>query len=66
MTRRLLLTPLALALAAALPARAEDLMQVYQAAHAFDATYLAARAQAESGPPQAAPADALRVAARGG
>jgi len=61
MTRRLLLTPLALALAAALPARAEDLMQVYQAAHAFDATYLAARAQAESAPHKAAQANALKL-----
>jgi len=61
MTRRLLLTPLTLALAAALPARAEDLMQVYQAAHAFDATYLAARALAESAPYASAQFDALRL-----
>jgi outer membrane protein len=61
MTRRLLLTPLALALAAALPGRAEDLMQVYQAARASDATYLAARALAESAPYRSARADALRL-----
>jgi outer membrane protein len=61
MTRCLVLTPLALVLAAALPARAEDLMQVYQAAHAFDATYLAARDLAESAPYAAAQANRLRL-----
>jgi len=61
MTRRLLLTPLALALGMAGTARAEDLMQVYEAAHAFDATYLAARALAESAPYRKAQADALRL-----
>lgn len=52
MPRRLLPTPLALALALGFAgaARADDLLQVYQAARAFDATYLAARAQAESAP----------------
>jgi outer membrane protein len=39
---------LALALAAALPAQAQSLQDVYEAARAYDATYLAARAQAES------------------
>jgi len=61
MTRRLLLTPFALALGFAATARAEDLMQVYEAAHAFDATYLAARALAESAPYRSAQADALRL-----
>jgi outer membrane protein len=61
MTRRLLLTPLALALGFAGTARADDLMQVYEAAHAFDATYLAARDLAESAPYAAAQANRLRL-----
>jgi outer membrane protein len=43
----MLVLPL-LALAAALPAMAQSLQEVYDAARAYDATYLAARAQAES------------------
>jgi outer membrane protein len=61
MPRRLLLTPLAMALGLASTARAEDLQQVYEAARAFDATYLAARALAESATYRAAQADALRL-----
>ncbi len=58
---RLLLTPLALALglAALQTARAEDLVELYNAARAYDATYLGARAQAESAEYKAAQADAL-------
>ena len=43
---------LALALAAFLPApaAAQSLLQLYDAAHAYDATYLAARSQYESSP----------------
>lgn len=63
MSRRPLLTPLALALGLALgcsgAAHADDLLQVYQAARAYDATYLAARAQAESAPYRAEQARAL-------
>jgi outer membrane protein len=45
---RALQTVLAAALAAALPARAQSLQELYDAARAFDATYLAARALADS------------------
>ncbi len=41
-------TLLALALFAALPARAQSLQELYEAARAYDATYLAARALADS------------------
>ena len=45
--------------AAALPAQAQTLLELYQSARAFDATYLAARAQAESEPYRAEQAEAL-------
>jgi outer membrane protein len=45
---RPLLTALALALFAALPARAQSLQELYDAALSYDATYLAARALADS------------------
>jgi outer membrane protein len=45
---RALQTVLAVALAAALPARAQSLQELYDAARAYDATYLAARALADS------------------
>src|SRR5262245_17073539 len=53
---RLRYRPLAVALAASLAALvpalspAQSLIQLYDAAHAYDATYLAARAQYESAP----------------
>jgi outer membrane protein len=55
--------PLALAIAAAFsaPAQADNLVELYGAARAFDATYLAARAQAESAIHRAAISDALRL-----
>ena len=56
--RRLALS-LVLGLAAALPARGETLLELYQSARAFDATYLAARAQAESEVYRAEQAEAL-------
>jgi outer membrane protein len=46
-------------LAAASPATAQSLRELYEAARAYDATYLAARAQAESAQYRAAQADAL-------
>ena len=45
---RPLLSVLALALFAALPARAQSLQELYEAARVYDATYLAARALADS------------------
>ena len=45
--------------AAVLPAQAQTLLELYQSARAFDATYLAARAQAESEPYRAEQAEAL-------
>ncbi len=45
---RLLPVALALSLMGLSPARAEDLMELYNAARAFDATFLSIRAQAES------------------
>jgi outer membrane protein len=58
---RLLLNPIALALGLAglHTARAEDLVELYNAARAYDATYLGARALAESAEYKAAQADAL-------
>ena len=56
--RRLALS-LVLGIVAALPARGETLLELYQSARAFDATYLAARAQAESEVYRAEQAEAL-------
>lgn len=42
-------------------AQAQTLLEVYEAARAYDATYLAAKAQAESASYRAAQADALRL-----
>jgi outer membrane protein len=56
---RALQTVLAAALAAALPARAQSLQELYDAARAFDATYLAARALADSAQFRAEQAKAL-------
>jgi len=55
--------PIALAVAAAFsaPAQADNLIELYGAARSFDATYLAARAQAESAVHRAAISDALRL-----
>jgi outer membrane protein len=47
-------------LAAAPFAQAQSLLELYQAARAYDATYLAARAQADSAPFRAAQAAALK------
>ncbi len=58
MTRRLP-TLLALALFATLPARAQSLQELYDAARAYDATYLAARALADSAVYRAEQAKAL-------
>jgi outer membrane protein len=56
------LVPVALALGLAGPlARAEDLMELYNAARAYDATYLSARAQADSVQYRTAQANALRL-----
>jgi outer membrane protein len=60
---RALVTPLALALGVAglaSAAHAEDLMQIYDAARAYDATYLAAKAQAEAAGYSEAQVEALR------
>ena len=43
-----------------LPSQAQSLRELYEAARAFDATYLAARAQADSAQYKAAQADALK------
>ena len=51
---------LALGLGTALQTRAESLQEIYDAAHAYDATYLAAKALADSAQYKAAQADALR------
>ena len=56
---RPLLTVLALALFAALPARAQSLQELYEAARVYDATYLAAKAQAQSAQYRADQSDAL-------
>lgn len=56
---RSLPTLLALALFAALPARAQSLQELYEAARAYDATYLAARALADSAGYKAEQAKAL-------
>ncbi|WP_374672988.1 TolC family outer membrane protein [Ideonella sp.] len=64
LTRAAGLTPLALALAlgfAAAGARAESLKEMYELARAYDASYLAARAQAESAEYRTAQARALRL-----
>ncbi|HJV69116.1 TolC family outer membrane protein [Ideonella sp.] len=64
LTRAAGLTPLALALAlgfAASAAQAQSLRELYEAARAYDATYLAARAQAESAQYRADQAGALRL-----
>jgi outer membrane protein len=56
------LLPVALALGLAGPlAHAEDLVTLYNAARAYDATYLSARALADSAVYRAAQADALRL-----
>lgn len=58
------LRPLAVALALAMSAaggQAQSLGELYEAARAYDATYLAARALAESAQYKAAQADALRL-----
>jgi outer membrane protein len=52
---RLLLTPLMLALSLSGAVRAQGLTELYEAARAYDATYLAARAQAEAAEYRAAP-----------
>ena len=52
---------LALGLGAAAPARAENLLELYQAALAYDATYLGARAQASSAQYRLAQTGALRL-----
>jgi len=49
----------ALGLATVTPARAQSLLELYDAAHAFDATYLSARALAESVPYRVEQAEAL-------
>jgi outer membrane protein len=60
MTRPPLLpTLLALALFAAMPARAQSLQELYEAARTYDATYLAARALADSAGYKAEQAKAL-------
>ena len=56
---RPLLSVLALALFAALPARAQSLQELYEAARVYDATYLAARALADSAVYRAEQAKAL-------
>ena len=58
MTRSLPLL-LALALSAAMPARAQSLQELYEAARTYDATYLAARALADSAVYRAEQAKAL-------
>lgn len=56
------LLPVALALGLAAPlAQAEDLVELYNAARAYDATYLSARALADSVQYRAAQANALRL-----
>jgi len=56
------LLPLALALGLLAPAaHAEDLMELYNAARSYDATYLAARATAEAAVHRRAQANALRL-----
>jgi outer membrane protein len=50
---------IALAMLAAAPAGAQSLKELYEAARAYDATYLAARAQSESAEFRAAQSDAL-------
>jgi outer membrane protein len=50
---------IALAMLAAAPAGAQSLKELYEAARAYDATYLAARAQSESAAFRAAQSDAL-------
>lgn len=64
LTRATRLTPLALALAlgfAASAAQAQSLRELYEAARSYDATYLGARAQAESAQFRADQAGALRL-----
>ncbi len=57
---RPLLTALVLALSAAGQAHAQSLQELYEAARAYDASYLAARSLAQSAEYRAAQADALR------
>jgi outer membrane protein len=52
-------TSVAIALLAACAAQAQSLKELYEAARAYDATYLAARALAQSAAPRAAAAEAL-------
>jgi len=56
---RLLLSPLVLALGLCGAVRAQGLSELYEAARSYDATYLAARAQAEAAEYKAAQAKAL-------
>jgi outer membrane protein len=56
---RLLLSPLVLALSLCGAVRAQGLSELYEAARGYDATYLAARAQAEAAEYKAAQAKAL-------
>jgi outer membrane protein len=56
---RLLLSPLVLALGLCGAVRAQGLIELYEAARSYDATYLAARAQAEAAEYRAAQAKAL-------
>jgi outer membrane protein len=56
---RLLLSPLVLALGLCGAVRAQGLIELYEAARSYDATYLAARAQAEAAEYKAAQAKAL-------
>jgi outer membrane protein len=56
---RLLLTPLVLALSLTGAAQAQGLSSLYEAARAYDATYLAARAQADAAEYRAAQAKSL-------
>ncbi|MEW6707682.1 MAG: TolC family outer membrane protein [Pseudomonadota bacterium] len=58
---RLLPVALALALSGFQSAQAEDLVELYNAARAYDATFLSIRAQAESAEYAAAQAKALRL-----
>jgi outer membrane protein len=55
------LVPLVLGIGLSLSAQAQSLLELFDAAHAYDATYLSARSQAESAPFRAAQSDALRL-----
>ncbi len=47
--RSSLFVPVAVALGLSGAARAQSLQELYEAAHAYDATYLSAKAQADTG-----------------